>query len=518
VYFLALFAVKNYFCPMFKHIGTYLQKELSLDVRALSWMRICLGLVLIADWIIRMQSTVAHYTNAGVLPQQILIDYQWKEGFYSLFMWSDSLAWQYFLFFAAIVFSFFFTIGYFTRLSNLVVWVLLCSVHARNPFILQAGDELLRMALFWGIFLPLGKMYSVDAFHKKDLQEDQAGKTVFNIQSMGLMILVFGVYFFSALQKTSPEWRSAGTAIYYALSLDQMALPLGKVLLNYPGLCKALTHVVFYTELIAPLLFFIPYKNKLFRAIGIALLVILQIGIASTLFVGLFFCIGISTLIALLPSSAIDWISSRAPRFTKHIPVAAWFSRVLPSFAGIRKAIGKGLQKIDNFYTKTILQFALLFILCICTIWNLGNLHTGLTVTGPFRTLTYFLRIDQNWGMFSPGVFKDDGWFVLEGETDDNKQKIDLYRNGQPVSYDKPDYVLKYIPDDRWRKFGENYIMIDYEYIRPAYCRYMIDKWNREHKDNPVHSLQVFYMKETTPPPGEKAKVTREVLCTCKNN
>jgi hypothetical protein len=502
---------------MLRPIGTYLQKELSLDIRALSWMRICLGLVLIADWIIRLQSTAAHYTNNGVLPQQILFDYQWKDGFYSLFVLSDSIAWQYFLFSAAILFSFFFTIGYFTRLSNLVVWILLCSVHARNPFVLQAGDELFRIALFWGLFLPLGKMYSVDAIHKKNIREQQADTTVFNVQSIGLMILVFGVYFFSALQKTSPEWRSEGTAIYYALSLDQMALPLGKILLNYPGLCKVLTHFVFYTEIIAPLLFFIPYKNNTFRTIGILLLVLLHVGIASTLFVGLFFCIGISTLLALLPSPAVNWIIKRTPSFLKRIHLAAWCSRLLPSFAGIQNAVSNWKLRMTSFYTQTILQFSLLFILCVCLIWNLGNLHTGLTVTGPFRTLTYFLRIDQNWGMFSPGVFKDDGWFILEAEENSTNRKIDLYRNGEQVSYHKPAYVLKDIPDDRWRKYGENYIMVDYVYIRPAYCRYVIRKWNREHPQIPVHSLQVIYMKETTPPPREEAKVTREVLCTCND-
>jgi hypothetical protein len=498
---------------MLQQIGTYLQKQFSLDTRALSWMRICLGLVLMADWIIRLNSLTAHYTNAGVLPQDILFNYQWKEGYYSLFVFSDSLGWQYFLFFMAILFSFFFTIGYFTRFSNLIVWILICSVHARNPFILQGGDELLRLTLFWALFLPLDRKYSVDALHKKE----NAGDTgVFSMAGFGFMFLVFGVYFFSVLQKTSSEWHSQGTAIYYALSLDQMVLPLGKVLLNQPGLCKVLTHVVFYTELLAPILFFIPWKNQFFRTAAIILLIVMHFGISFTLFVGLFFLIGISTLVGMLPASFIDWKLSKLPAFLKKIRPDLFFARYLPAFNTIRNVYAGIIRKISNFYSITILSFSLLFVICVCIIWNLGNIPgTGLTVTGPFRTMAFFLRLEENWGMFSPGVFKDDGWFVLEGTEYVTNNKVDLYRNKTSVSYEKPENVLSEIEDDRWRKFGENYIMVSYSYMRPAWCNYMLKKWNSEHSKNRIRSLQVIYMKETTLPNYQKPKVTKEVLCTC---
>jgi hypothetical protein len=34
------------------------------------------------------------------------------------------------------------------------------------------------------------------------------------------------------------------------------------------------------------------------------------------------------------------------------------------------------------------------------------------------RFIDYGLRLDQNWGMFAPGVFKDDRWCVQEGVTE----------------------------------------------------------------------------------------------------
>ena len=48
-------------------------------------------------------------------------------------------------------------VGYRTGLATCVSWFMLLSVQARNPIILQGGDVLLRLLLFWGIFLPLGE-------------------------------------------------------------------------------------------------------------------------------------------------------------------------------------------------------------------------------------------------------------------------------------------------------------------------------------------------------------------------
>ena len=54
-------------------------------------------------------------------------------------------------------------VGYRTRLATIGSWILLASIHVRLPVVINAGDTLLRVLLFWSIFLPLGAMWSVDA-------------------------------------------------------------------------------------------------------------------------------------------------------------------------------------------------------------------------------------------------------------------------------------------------------------------------------------------------------------------
>jgi hypothetical protein len=53
-------------------------------------------------------------------------------------------------------------VGYRTRLAT-VLLALLASLQARNPTLIQGGDNLLLLLLFWGMFLPLGARFAIDA-------------------------------------------------------------------------------------------------------------------------------------------------------------------------------------------------------------------------------------------------------------------------------------------------------------------------------------------------------------------
>jgi hypothetical protein len=88
---------------------------------------------------------------------------------------------------------------------------------------LQGGDDMLRLLLFWAIFLPWGERYSIQ-------KKSSYANHYFDWANIGYILLPVSVFFFSALLKTSPEWRTEGTALYYALSLDQIRMPGGTLL------------------------------------------------------------------------------------------------------------------------------------------------------------------------------------------------------------------------------------------------------------------------------------------------
>src|SRR5207302_9988395 len=120
----------------------------------------------------------------------------------------------------------------------------LLSLHNRNPMILQGGDVLLRMLLFWGMFLPLGVRYSLDALLKPSTLAPQATR-VFSVATVAMLLQVAFMYWFSVFLITDPVWFGDYTAIYYALSLDHLVTPLGNSLLLSLQLFKVFPFVSF---------------------------------------------------------------------------------------------------------------------------------------------------------------------------------------------------------------------------------------------------------------------------------
>jgi len=130
-----------------RRLAAAVAARVSVDLRALAAFRIGLGALVIADLLLRSRSLTAFYTDYGVLPRRAFFsDYS---GNYSLHALSGE-PWAVGLLFAlAGAFALALVVGYRTRLVTLVSWVLLVSLHARNPMVLNSGDTLLRMLLFW---------------------------------------------------------------------------------------------------------------------------------------------------------------------------------------------------------------------------------------------------------------------------------------------------------------------------------------------------------------------------------
>jgi hypothetical protein len=226
-----------------------------------------------------------------------------------------------------------------------------------------------------------------------------------------------------------------------------------------------------------------------------------QICISLTLFVGLFYLIGLATLIGLLPEQAMNWFDKQIKR---------------KESSTSEKDRSSFLYRISkNYYFNVVKNSFLFFCLALCMIWNLGTVNgLGIAVSDRFFTFGYGLRFNQNWGMFAPAVFKEDGWYVMEGTTTDSV-KIDINRKGVKADYEKPSSVLAYIKDDRWRKYYENYIFPYNDFIRAPLCNYLRDDWNKKNPNKKISSLQIIYMKEMSVLPNEKQTVTKEVMCTC---
>lgn len=468
------------------HILLYLRACYQLDVRALAFMRIGVAAIVLIDLCIRACDLEAHYTDAGVLSVSVLKAFGWQPGYWSIHTLSGGLVWQVVLFVIHALLALALLLGYRTRWLGVLLWLMEISLHNRNTFIGQSGDDLLRIVLFWGLFLPWDRCYAIGPV--KGIRRTQ----YFSIATMGYLLLIASVYFFTVNLKISPEWRSEGTAIYYALSLDQIRWPMGAWLYQYPALMKLLTHLVYYMEVLIPFLIVLPSRGQWPRLLAFVVLLILHIGIGLTLYIGLFYLINIVTAVGFIPANVFNRfkIPYRFPAIRLAVK-PAWARQLTIGLCGMVIALNLiGNLSYCGWFTFTLRK----------------ELWQGI----------YLLRLDQYWGMFSPGILKDDGWYVYRG-FNASEQAFDLYANTPGVDFKKPERVVDMYRSDRWRKFAENYQSGSRGYLHEPYCRWYLKTWNREHPENKMKRLEIFFMEEVSLPDYQTKPVTRRLCSACSD-
>lgn len=444
-------------------------------MKALSLLRIGISLVVIADLIIRGGDLQAHYADAGIWKTNLIYTFGWKQGYWTFHSLSGSVIFEFILFAIHFLFAACLLFGYKTKWSSILVWLFTISLHNRNVFVLQAGDDLLRMILFWGIFLPWNAYYSLDA-KKNDLRIKQN-----TIANFGYLLLLASVYFFTAILKTSPEWRGEGTAIYYALSLEQIRLPLGDYLYQFPNAMKVLTHSVFYIELLLPFLILFPSKKGYLRLIAFLLLALLHTGIGLTLYVGLFFVISMVSALGLLPLSNFTVNNKASVKLKPQI-----------SQTNTNGLMSKSAIRGIEFFSNSICLMVIVF----CFIINLSSTSWfQYELKNEFQIPVNALRLNQYWGMFSPSIMKNDGWFVYYG-IDEQGRQWDFRTNKDYVDFKKPEHIVSMYKTDRWRKLAENMANDNFTFLRPLYGKYVLDKWNEEHPDKKIVTLNLYYMEK----------------------
>lgn len=278
----------------------WLERTYGFDLRSLALFRVALSALIVGDLIARAQDLRAFYTDWGALPRGALLDSFLDPWVISLHLMSGKTIIQAVLFVVAGVFALLMGIGWRTRLFTFLSWVMLCSIQGRNPIILQGGDSLFRMMVFWAMFLPLGAYASVDA--ALDPGEKRPPMRVFSAGTLGYMVQVSLLYIFAFLFKTGDDWRVNGDAVWFALSIQQMATPLGHWMLNFPDFLKFLTFFTLANEALIAFFLFFPRWNGVVRTVGTFLIIGLHTGFGVGLYLGHFPFVAYVMALALLPT------------------------------------------------------------------------------------------------------------------------------------------------------------------------------------------------------------------------
>lgn len=476
-----------------------LDRMFGIDLRALATFRIGVGLLLLYDLVTRGFYLEEHYTDFGVLPRADLTGTLWNPWYWSLHCLSGEITWQAVLFVVAGVAAVMLTVGWQTRIAGWLSWILLLSLHGRNPIVLQGGDVLLRTMLFWSLWLPWHAVGSLDA-RRLNVQPP---RRIHSVASAGLLLQLAMMYIFSGFMKNDPIWERDGTAIFYTLQLDGLRTVLGEWLVEHRDLCRLMSFGALYLERFGPLLAFIPWRTSVWRCLTVLSFWGLHLGLIATMLLGHFPYFCILCWVLYLPSSTWDWLQTMAGRCGMHWRVPGVNDEQPPTDDRRRLP----LRVLDN---------SLALMLLLLVFWNVR-------VVWPMKWMRQFdyldavvlvPRLDQSWGMFAPYPLRDDGWWLMIGTTRDGKQ-VNLWSPNEPVSTDKPD-LRRFYPHERWRKYLLNLWQVEYIPSRTPFLNWLVRRWNRDHARNPGELIQTgelhFWLEESTldgQPPWEELKLLK---------
>jgi len=250
------------------------------------------------------------FSDLGFLPRMAMVDLTGGAHTFSIMAANGQLWFQYLVLVVAFVVGLLLMVGWRTRLMTILGFLLVISFDGRNPMVSSGADLLMRMTFLWAIFLPLGRVFSLDRvinpLTKTELESLARGH--FSAASIAMLVQVCLVYISTVYHKDQPVWREEFTALYYALALDDFRLPLGDIIFRHWDLMRGLNILTLIFEFTAPLLLLCPFFNRITRMLGVLVLWSLHLGFGSMLWVGMFPFIGITSAAALMPARFYTFI------------------------------------------------------------------------------------------------------------------------------------------------------------------------------------------------------------------
>ena len=439
------------------------QELFGIDLRSLAIFRISIALIIIVDLIARASDLESHYTDRGVLPIDRVIEHspKWRV---SVHLLNGSIEFQAALFIIAGLFAVALLLGYRTRFVTPIVWFLTISLNSRNWLLMQGGDYILCLLLFWSMFLPLGARYSID--HLRNPRQFQESSVIFSGGTVAALLQICFVYWFSVALKSPKNWLIRGTGVYYALMLDRYVTNFGKLLLeSHPLLLKFLTYATMGLEAFGPLLAFSPFFSGPVRCLVILSFMIFHFSMGLALELWLFTYICMASWLLFIPS---------------------WFwDRLLSKFKTPVQGVYSPIRE-QATWKNVLAAFFLIYVL----MWNLRTVYPSLVFPKAIQSIGYTLRLDQWWGLFR-GPSRKDGWHVIVGKLRDGTQ-VNLLNPDRAISWEKPELVIAIHKNHRWNRYFRSL------WFKEDYARYLCRRWNEMHTGKKqLASLEIYYLRET---------------------
>jgi hypothetical protein len=444
-------------------IDGYLRPRLGIDPRALAAFRISLGLLVLVDlFVYRASGLVTFYSDAGVFPRSALQEVYPSFASLSLHAISGSPWLQITLFAVNGVVAFCLVFGYRSRLAALLTFVLLTSLHARNPHVINGGNMILLSLLLYGIALPLGSRWSVDARRR---ERAETRDRVLSVATAAILVHFVSIYAINAVLKYQSEPWMTGTAIQQIFRLHEFTTILGAALAEASTLLALTTWswVVLLTA--SPLL--VLFTGRLRLAL-VAAFVSAQLGLAATVWLGIFPFVMIAALLLFAPPLAWDRLERAVSRTglssaieRSYERAAGTLSRAAPSVPTVSAPVPARSPRVRRG-TRTAGSVLVVCILVAFLSWQAIGAEfvepAGLDEDGELT--------NGSWTFFAPNPPDSTGWFVVEA-TLESGETIDPIAAGD-AGFDRPPNAEDPYPTTLWKQYGIDLQHADDTHYEPA--------------------------------------------------
>lgn len=170
---------------------------MNFSAQGIRLMRKGLGALCVLDAALRLSQVSFMYSDLGALPRDVVYRYFDQPYALSLGMLSGQPIFGALLLAAIMVLGGLNFLGRDQRRGRILLWLLVLSIQMRNPAVLDAFDELIRLLLFWDIFLP---------------QDPEPETTCTTWPALGLQCqLTFTLLFLALAQGTGETWSLAAS-------------------------------------------------------------------------------------------------------------------------------------------------------------------------------------------------------------------------------------------------------------------------------------------------------------------
>ena len=423
----------------------------SIDVRSLAALRLGMAILILFDiFSNRLSHVETFYSRAGILPAELAREFL-GPGYWSIYWQVDQISTIQTLLLVNAFAALCLLVGFQTRIATAVCLVLIWSLQVCNPLVLNGGDILLRMLLFWSIFLPLGAVWSVDERLSKYDRPSRFCET--SVASAAIMLQVAAMYFFSGLAKCNDYWTS-GQAVEYALHLEMYVKPAGVWLSERSELTSIATWAVLVIELLGPPLLFLPYGLRFMRGSLMGVFWMMHAAIWMTMSVGMFSAIAM-----------LSWVV--------FLPPQSWHF-----FLGIREDYDQVYQSdspVWNTIGSIVCGMALILVIAQYGLSFQGDKSELRSVVERVARVTMCVQEFKLWGEPATESPSFDYPAILK-----NGDEVNLFFRFE----ERPQQVYRQFPSHHWRRVhsklleGREPVSAIYHKLRRQFLSWLVRRWD----------------------------------------